>query len=68
MGAVSEVEVYSAWNKNKKHEESAQQHLDLVVLLQQETRHSNSHVVAARTIRVTVLLEVFTRSLISQNL
>ena len=42
--------------------------MDLVLLLKQESRHGDRDVVAAWTIRVSVLLEVLVSSLVGEDL
>ena len=42
--------------------------MDLVLLLKQESRHGDRDVVAAWTVGVSILLEVFVSSLIGEDL
>jgi len=67
-GAVCKVHVNKTRDNNQQNEESTQQNLNLVFLLQQKARHSNRDVVVAGPVWVAVLQKVVTGCFISQNL
>ena len=66
--SVAEVDIHKARDEHEHDEESPNQHMDLVFFLKQEARHSDSNVVAAWSVRVTVFLEILEGYLISENL
>ena len=65
---ITEVEVQETRDQHQQNEEGAEQNWNLVVLLEKETRKGNGNIVAARAVGVTVLLKVFIRGLIGQDL
>ena len=66
--SVAKIDIYKSRDKHKHDEKCTNEHLDLVFLLKKESWHSNSNIIAARTIRVSILLEIFISSFVSKNL
>jgi len=65
---VHETCVKQARYQNKQNEECTKKHLYLIVFFEQETRHGDGDVVAAWAIWVSILLEVLSCSVISEDL
>lgn len=67
--AINETYVKQARDYNKQNEECTNKHLDFIVFFEQETRQGDGDVVAAAwTIWVSILLEVFSCNIISEDL
>ena len=66
--AVCKVNVDQSRDNNQQDEKCAQENLNLVLLLKQETGHRDRHVVVTGAIRVAVLQEVVTGCVVCQNL
>jgi len=67
--AVDETYVKQPGNQNKQNEECTKEHLYFIVFFEQEARQRDRDVVAATwTVRVSILLEVLSCNIISQDL
>ena len=65
---ISEIQIDEAGQHDQQDEESAREHLDLVVFLQQELRHGDSDIVAAGAVGVAILLEIVPSGVVGENL